>query len=117
MTSGRLRGTIAGGRDGTGCRMRRPTGRRSLRKGIMPYALLAPAVAGLLLFSLYPFLSGIWLSFTSIGWVGDQGSFAGLGHYRTLLSGEVGAGKFFQDAGGGRVYWTGGGVGGQLGVG
>ena len=86
--------------------MRRPPGRRSFRKGVMPYTLLAPAVAGLLLFSLYPFLSGIWLSFTSIGWVGDQASFAGLENYRTLFSGEVGAGKFFQDAALRSVFWT-----------
>ena len=94
--------------------MRRPTGRRSFRKGIMPYALLAPAVAGLLLFSLYPFLSGIWLSFTSIGWVGDQVSFVGLANYRTLFSGEVGAGKFFQDAALRSVFWTVSVVAGQL---
>ena len=80
----------------------------------MPYALLAPAVAGLLLFSLYPFLSGIWLSFTSIGWVGDQVSFAGLANYRTLFSGEVGAGKFFQDAALRSVFWTVSVVAGQL---
>src|SRR5918997_3165684 len=115
MKSGRLRGTIAGDWDCTRCRMRRPTGRRSVQKWVTPYALLAPAVAGLLLFSLYPFLSGIWLSFTSIGWVGDQASFAGLANYRTLLSGEVGAGKFFQDAAVRRVYWTATVVGGQLG--
>ena len=94
--------------------MRRPTGRRSFRKGIIPYTLLAPAVAGLLLFSLYPFLSGIWLSFTSIGWVGDQVSFVGLANYRTLFSGEVGAGKFFQDAALRSVFWTVSVVAGQL---
>ena len=94
--------------------MRRPTGRRSFRKGVIPYTLLAPAVAGLLLFSLYPFLSGIWLSFTSIGWVGDQVSFAGLANYRTLFSGEVGAGKFFQDAALRSVFWTVSVVAGQL---
>ena len=94
--------------------MRRPTGRGSFRKGLMPYTLLAPAVAGLLLFSLYPFLSGIWLSFTSVGWIGDQASFAGLANYRTLLSGEVGAGKFFQDAALRSVYWTAAVVTGQL---
>jgi multiple sugar transport system permease protein len=94
--------------------MRRTTGRRSFRKGLLPYTLLAPAVAGLLLFSLYPFLSGIWLSFTSIGWVGDQVTFAGLANYRTLFSGEVGAGKFFQDAALRSVFWTASVVAGQL---
>jgi multiple sugar transport system permease protein len=59
-------------------------------------------------------LSGIWLSFTSIGWVGDQASFAGLANYRTLFSGEVGAGKFFQDAALRSVFWTVSVVAGQL---
>src|ERR671912_376183 len=89
-------------------------GGRGFPKGGIPYFLLAPAVAGLLLFSLYPFLSGIWLSFTSIGWIGDQVSFAGLANYRTLLSGEVGAGKFFQDAALRGVFWTAAVVAGQL---
>jgi multiple sugar transport system permease protein len=94
--------------------MRRPASRRSFRKGIVPYALLLPAVAALLLFSLYPFSRGIWSSFTSIGWVGDEASFVGLDNYRTLVSGEVGAGKFFQDAAARSVYWTVAVVAGQL---
>jgi multiple sugar transport system permease protein len=94
--------------------MQRPTGRRSFRKAVAPYTLLAPAAAALLLFSLYPFLSGIWFSFTSVGWVGDQVNFAGLENYRTLLSGEVGAGKFFQDAAVRSVFWTATVVVGQL---
>src|SRR4051812_14544084 len=94
--------------------MRRPRGRSSFRKGITPYTLLAPAAVGLLLFSLYPFLSGIWLSFTSTGWIGDQANFAGLENYRSLLAGEVGAGKFFQDAALRSVLWTVSVVAGQL---
>jgi multiple sugar transport system permease protein len=84
---------------------------------LAPYALLAPAVVALLLFSLYPFLSGIWYSFTNIGWVGDQATFAGLANYGTLLEGEVGAGKFFQDAAARSVLWTATVVAGQLGMG
>ncbi|MGH2617878.1 MAG: carbohydrate ABC transporter permease [Thermomicrobiales bacterium] len=91
--------------------------RTAWRKGLAPYALLAPAVAALLLFSLYPFLSGIGYSFTNIGWVGDQATFAGLANYHTLMSGEVGAGKFFQDAAVRSVYWTAAVVAGQLALG
>jgi multiple sugar transport system permease protein len=94
--------------------MQRSAGHRRLRKSLVPYALLAPAVLALLLFSLYPFLSGIWLSFTSIGWVGDQANLVGLENFRTLWSGEVGAGKFFQDAALRSVYWTATVVAGQL---
>ncbi len=94
--------------------MQWPAGRRSLRRGLVPYALLAPAVVALLLFSLYPFLSGIGYSFTSIGWVGDEASFVGLDNYRTLFLEDVGAGKFFQDAVLRSVFWTVAVVAGQL---
>jgi multiple sugar transport system permease protein len=97
--------------------VQRPSGRGIIRKRLAPYVLLAPAAAALLLFSLYPFLSGIWYSFTSIGWVGDQISFAGLANYRTLLAGDVGAGEFFQDAAVRSVYWTVAVVAGQLAMG
>ena len=43
--------------------------------------------------------------------------FAGLANYRTLLAGEVGAGKFFQDAAVRSVYWTAAVVAGQLAMG
>jgi multiple sugar transport system permease protein len=86
------------------------------RKHLAPYALLAPAVVALLLFSLYPFLSGIGYSFTSIEWVGDQADFVGWANYQTLLE-DVGAGKFFQDAAVRSVYWTAAVVAGQLAMG
>src|SRR5262245_45845683 len=97
--------------------MQRNMGRRFVLTGLVPYALLAPAVIGLLLFSLYPFLSGIWYSLTSIGWVGDQANFAGLENYRTLFAGDVGAGQFFQGAAVRSVFWTASVVGGQLALG
>ena len=46
-------------------------------KDIFPYVMLFPAVVGLILFSLYPLVSGIWYSFTDIGWVG--------GKFRTMV--------------------------------
>ena len=43
--------------------------------------------------------------------------FAGLANYRTLFSGDIGAGQFFQDAAIRSVYWTASVVGGQLALG
>jgi multiple sugar transport system permease protein len=68
--------------------------------------MLAPAVVMLLLFSLYPLLSGIRYSFTSIGWIGDEASFVGLGNYRQIMTGNIGAAKFFKVAALQSVYWT-----------
>jgi multiple sugar transport system permease protein len=71
----------------------------------------------LLLFSLYPFLSGIWYSFTSIGWIGDTMEFVGLDNYKHIMTGNVGAAKFFKKALIQNIYWTAAVVGGQFLVG
>jgi multiple sugar transport system permease protein len=76
------------------------------RKNLLPYALLFPAVVGLVLFSLYPFLSGIWYSFTGIGWIGDEAPFVGLKNYEHILTGDIGSDKFFKQALVQGVYWT-----------
>src|SRR5215211_279557 len=94
--------------------MQQPRRHSPFTKGVLPYALLAPAVVMLLLFSLYPLLSGIRYSFTSIGWIGDQVKFVGLDNYRQLLTGDVGAAKFFKVAALQSVYWTATVVFGQL---
>lgn len=80
--------------------------RRPTQKALLPYAFILPAVAALLLFSVYPFLSGIWYSFTSIGWVGDVANFIGLRNYQQLVTGEVGTAKLFKDSFGRSVQWT-----------
>ncbi len=90
---------------------------RSLRKSSLPYLLLVPTVVALLAFSLYPFLSGIWYSFTSIGWIGDEMKFVGLDNYQRILTGNVGAAKFFKQALVQNIYWTAAVVTGQFLVG
>jgi len=87
---------------------------KSLTKGLLPYALLTPAAVILLMFSLYPFLGGIWYSFTNIGWIGDQVKFVGLGNYQQIMTGNIGAAKFFKLAAVQSVYWTVAVVSGQL---
>jgi multiple sugar transport system permease protein len=94
--------------------MRQFVQRKSTVKALLPYAFLAPAALMLLLFSLYPLLSGIRYSFTSIGWIGDQIEFIGLGNYRQIMTGNIGAAKFFQVAALQSLYWTGAVVSGQL---
>jgi len=88
--------------------------RRPAGKVLLPYALLAPAAVMLLLFSVYPLVSGIRYSFTSIGWIGDKMEFIGLGNYRQLFTGDIGAAKFFKLAAVQSIYWTAAVVGGQL---
>ena len=75
-------------------------------KNVFPYVLLLPAAVALILFSLYPFVSGIWYSFTDIGWVGDDARFVGLKNYTHILTGDIGAAKFFKHALVQSLYWT-----------
>lgn len=86
-------------------------------KNILPYSFIFPAVAALLFFSIYPFLSGIWYSFTNMGWVGDAAPFVGLQNYQRLFAGNVGVAKLFKDAFIRSVLWTVVVVGGQFAVG
>ncbi len=89
-----------------------------LRKTVvLPYLFILPAALALLAFSLYPFLSGVGYSFTSIGWIGDQVRFVGLENYRRILSGSVGAPKFFKQAFVQSIEWTAAVVAGQFVVG
>lgn len=76
------------------------------RKGLIPYAMMLPVVIALLAFSIYPFLSGIWFSFTNIGWVTGTAEFVGLANYREIFVGEYGAARFFKNALWLSVYWT-----------
>ena len=91
--------------------------RHRAQRAVLPYTFILPAVIALLLFSIYPFLSGIWYSFTSIGWVGDAAHFVGLRNYQQLFTGDVGAAKLFKDSFSRSVIWTLLVVGGQFLVG
>ena len=75
-------------------------------KHSLPYFLLVPAVIFLIIFSFYPFLSGVWYSFTSIGWIKDIVKFIGLSNYREILVGKVGISTFFRPAVVQTIYWT-----------
>lgn len=87
------------------------------QRALVPYAFILPAVIALVLFSIYPFVSGIWYSFTSVGWVGDVATFVGLKQYQTLFTGDIGAARYFKDAFIRSIEWTLLVVGGQFVVG
>jgi multiple sugar transport system permease protein len=67
-----------------------------LNKKVLPYLLLVPVIIFLLMFSLYPFLSGIGYSFTSIGWIADKAKLVGLANYKLMFTGNVGIARFFK---------------------
>jgi multiple sugar transport system permease protein len=73
---------------------------------LLPYVFLLPAVIALLTFSVYPFVSGVWYSFTSIRWVTDQAHFVGLDNYQTILTATVGSTALFKEAFVRTIYWT-----------
>src|SRR3990172_6226712 len=88
--------------------------RPRVQRALLPYWFIVPAVVGLVLFSIYPFLSGIWYSFTSIGWVGDDAQFVGLRNYQQLWTGDVGVAKLFKESFVRSIQWTVLVVGGQF---
>ncbi len=86
--------------------MRAPLEINRLKKQSLPYMLLVPAIIFLLMFSLYPFLSGIGFSFTSIGYINDQAKWLGISNYRQILVGNIGVARFFKLALVQSLEWT-----------
>jgi multiple sugar transport system permease protein len=60
----------------------RPGGARSAA----PYLFVAPALAGLLVFKLYPILVGLWASLFDYEAISGRRTWVGLGNYRELLA-------------------------------
>jgi multiple sugar transport system permease protein len=87
---------------------------RRFAKHSLPYFLIVPSVIFLFLFSVYPFISGIWYSFTSIGWIKDVEKFIWINNYRLVLSGGVGIAQYFRMAVVQTIYWTAIGVAGMF---
>jgi multiple sugar transport system permease protein len=77
-----------------------------LNNQALPYLLLIPVIVFLLMFSLYPFLSGIGFSFTSIGWIADKAKWVGLDNYCTVTTGNVGIARFFKVGFVQSIEWT-----------
>jgi len=87
---------------------------RRFARHSLPYFLIVPSVIFLILFSLYPFISGIWYSFTSIGWIKDIAKFTWLANYRQVVVGSVGIALWFRWAVLNTIYWTAIGVAGMF---
>jgi multiple sugar transport system permease protein len=84
------------------------------RKRSLPYLFISPTLVALILFSVYPFVSGIWYAFTDIKFVGGVAQWVGLENFARILRGSVGAAKFFKQAFWQTALWTISVVGGQL---
>ncbi len=80
----------------------------------VPYFFIFPAVIALILFSVYPFLSGIWYGFTDIKFFGGVAQWIGLDNFERILRGSVGSAKFFKQAFYQTALWTISVVSGQL---
>ncbi len=83
-------------------------------KKLLPYWFILPTMIALLVFSFYPLVSGIYHSFTDIEFIGDKGSWIGLGNYIDLFTGNLGASRFFKQAFVQTIQWTVCVVGGQF---
>lgn len=83
-------------------------------KRLLPYWFLLPTVIALLLFSLYPLLSGIYYSFTDIQFIGDTADWVGSKNFLNLFVGKLGAAKFFKQSFLQTFQWTVCVVGGQF---
>lgn len=94
--------------------MRRDNTRNYLLKHSTPYLLILPAVVTLVLFSVYPFISGIIYAFTDIKFVGGQAKWIGAENFIRLLRGGSSASSYFARAFYQNILWTVCVVGGQL---
>jgi multiple sugar transport system permease protein len=72
----------------TGVATRGPISRMLEREGALAFWLLVPTLALLTLFIAYPFVRGVWLSFTSTV-VGVPGEFVGLKNFAKILNDSI----------------------------
>jgi len=86
----------------------------ALRKKATPYLLILPTVITLIIFSVYPFVSGILYSFTDIKFVGGTATWVGLENYTRLFGGKVNTSLNFYKAFQQNILWTVCVIGGQL---
>jgi len=64
--------------------------RATWRKRSLPYLFILPTLVALILFSVYPFVSGIGYAFTDIKFVGGVARWVGLDNFLRILQGAVG---------------------------
>lgn len=82
----------------------------------VPYLLLAPATAGILVFQLYPFALGLWYGFNDIRLVSlNEYTFSGLRNFQLVLTSKSPA--FWEQVIVNSLFFTFGSLAGQLGMG
>ncbi len=80
----------------------------------LPYWFILPTIIALIVFTVYPLISGIYYSFTDIEYVGGSGAWVGLKNYISLFTSNVGIAKFFKQSFLQTIEWTVCVVGGQF---
>lgn len=70
----------------------------AMKKKATPYLLILPTVVALVVFSLYPFVTGIGYSFTDIKFLGGVAKWIGLQNFSNLISGAGSAVRYFTQA-------------------
>ncbi len=83
-------------------------------KKSLPYWLVLPTIIALIIFTLYPLVSGLFYSFTDIKFVGAKANWVGLDNYIALIKGTVGSARFFGQSFWQTIEWTISVVGGQF---
>jgi ABC-type sugar transport system permease subunit len=78
----------------------------AFKKKATPYFLILPTVIALVLFSVYPFVSGLLYSFTDIKFVGGIAKWVGLANFKSLLTGTSSMAPYFAKAFGQNFIWT-----------
>lgn len=91
--------------------------RRLRRTRWLPYMFLLPTLCALVLFSLYPFVSGIAYAFTDIPMLGGAANWVGLKNFEDILLGSAGSAKLFGQAFLQTAEWTISVVAGQVALG
>lgn len=77
-----------------------------LKKKATPYFLILPTVLALVMFSVYPFVSGLWYSLTDIKFIGGVANWVGLDNFERLFTGTSSSAAFFYKAVRQNFLWT-----------
>lgn len=78
----------------------------ALKKKATPYFLILPTVVALIMFSVYPFVSGLWYSLTDIKFIGGVANWVGLDNFERLFAGTGSSAAYFYQAVRQNFQWT-----------
>ncbi len=78
----------------------------ALKKKATPYFLILPTILALIMFSVYPFVSGLWYSLTDIKFIGGVANWVGLDNFERLFTGTGSSATYFYKAVVQNFQWT-----------